>query len=76
MTTDITTPLDEELDAPEISESQLRGLVISGGRPYILITVTNEEGGVELDSVGVEPDAISRALREIADLVDADLGDE
>lgn len=50
----------------------LRGLVLSGGRPYILITVTDPETGAsEVSGAGFEPEAIPAALREIADLIEA-----
>lgn len=53
--------------------AQMRGLVESGGRPYIKITVVNPETGeVGIEHHGFEPDLdLPGALREIADLIES-----
>lgn len=63
----------DDIDAEYASaEADLTGLVMTGGRPYILITLMEPEvGGVDVSHVGVDPEAIPSALREIADLIDA-----
>lgn len=50
----------------------VRGLVMTNGKPYILITVeAPETGGVDVSSLGIDAAKIPLALREIADLLDA-----
>ena len=73
---DIEQYLDETGGAPEIEDvfPDARGLVMSGGKPYILIVVESpEDGGVAVSSHGIEQAVVPAALREIADLLDAEL---
>lgn len=63
--------LDEEGDAAPLG---IRGLVTAGGRPFILITVVDDAGGVNIEVAGIEQDKVVPALRECAALIEADLG--
>jgi hypothetical protein len=66
--------LDETGGAPETEDvfPDTRGLVMSGGKPYILIVVEDPEtGGVAVSHAGIDYARISDALRQIADLLDA-----
>jgi hypothetical protein len=50
----------------------LRGLVVTGGKPYILIVLEEpESGGVDVSHLGIDPQVIPEALRQIADLIEA-----
>jgi hypothetical protein len=63
-------PAYDELDTEELD---LTGLVMTGGRPYVLITLMEPEvGGIDVSHAGIDPTVIPSALREIADLLDAD----
>lgn len=58
---------DDIIDDDGAAKRALRELVVAGGRPYILVTVTEPEtGGCELSYFGIEKDNIPAALREIA----------
>jgi hypothetical protein len=66
--------LDETGD-PFVEEvfPDTRGLVMSGGKPYILIVVEDPEtGGVDVSHLGINPGQVPFALRQIADLIDAE----
>lgn len=65
-------PYDEEA-ADRQYQVDLRNFVISGGRPYILITVDPETSQVQLSSYGIELNRIAEGLREIADDFDREL---
>ena len=68
----LTVDDDFTADGVPLDEVDLRGLVMSGGRPYILITLMEPEvGGVDVSHIGIDPAAIPSALREIADLFEA-----
>jgi len=70
--TDVAEDLDLDVDDVDEDQLDLRGLVMSGGRPYILITLMEPEvGGVDVSHIGIDPAAIPSALREIADLFEA-----
>lgn len=61
--------LDEEAELAE--RADLRGLVMSGGKPFILITVEDPETGeISLSHGGLGPEAdLPAALQEIALLI-------
>jgi hypothetical protein len=52
-------------------QAELRGLVESGGYPYIKITITNPENGeVEIQHHGLAPDVdLAAAFQELALLI-------
>lgn len=78
MTFDLQEALDDALGLTDDVEEELdlTGLVMTGGRPYILITLMEPEvGGVDVSHVGIDPALIPTALRQIADLLD-DLNEE
>jgi hypothetical protein len=48
--------------------------VLSGGKPYILMVVEDQETGeVSLSSAGVIRDAVPLALRQLADQLEASI---
>lgn len=68
--------LDATMDNPETEDvfPDTRGLVMSGGKPYILIVVEDAEtGGVDVTHLGIDPALVPEALRQIAGLLDAEL---
>jgi hypothetical protein len=70
---DETGDFDREADALfEEVFPDLRGLVVTGGKPYILIVLEEpESGGVDVSHLGIDPQVIPEALRQIADLIEA-----
>lgn len=48
------------------ASERLRHGVISGGLPYILVSVDPESHEATLEQVGFEPDSVSGALTEVA----------
>lgn len=69
--TEDVEPLD--LESLAAYKEDLRNLVISGGNPYILLTVVDPETGkTELSAFGIDPAVLPGALREIADGIEAD----
>jgi hypothetical protein len=65
------------IDEPDTDEYDFRGLVLSGGKPYILMVVEDETTGeVSLSSAGVIRDAVPLALRQLADQLEASIVEE
>lgn len=70
------TDILPESDHPDYDTEQavadLRGLVLSGGLPFLLLCVTDAEAGtVELTHAGIDPAVIPAALRDIANQFEA-----
>lgn len=65
------------IDEVDTQEHDFRGLVLSGGKPYILMVVEDQETGeVSLSSAGVIRDAVPLALRQLADQLEASIVEE
>lgn len=72
MTETLTVDDDFTADGVPLDEVDFSGLVMTGGRPYILVTIMEPEiGGVDVSHLGIDPAVVPSALREIADLLEA-----
>lgn len=65
--------VDEDLGDEDMAAfiRDARTLAISGGRPYILITVDPETAEARMEQYGFQPDSVGEALREVAEVFES-----